>query len=1022
MQHNSESSPSSGQQPPSQQPFHGKRPYKGGVQNQNQQQASANVPSSAAPASGPHHQQQHHSRQGPGPAPAQSNANGNGVSSSSFNNYPRRNHHSQSPQTGSPSPVGAVRGPPAMGAIPNLTNSPAPASVPAAGAAQFSPNMYGYPLYQQQYPMFGQAAAAAAAASYYAPQQQPAFQPARSHASPIRISDPNTKQAIDLRPPSASKSSASPSPVASSARLTGASPSGSSAGSTPAPVTASSSATAVPAVASTPDNSRAQEIKLSLKAQIQARIAAEKEKAEKEKAQQAVEAAKEVKEAPKEAPKEAKEAQKEAAAPKEVPKVEAPKAEPPKTESPVKPAPENVQQENKQPIEKDVAKDSTDKLHAEQPSEKIEPSPQELAREHNVAEAIHEEVDRIEATGAETVEDEAGEDTEEADKSIDQEAHNAIALEQLKNASRPSPQEVNALQYPEGITAPAKNDNTTVYRYDTSFLLQFQPVVDFAPMEGWDTKKSIISLDRVAGKAGGQGGQSRPGSGAFGRQASSRSMGGGHGQTMGAFGSGSPGGFRGDMAGGRGGKMSRMSSNASLGASMGSRSGRGNSSRRPGRDGSFRRGDRGGKDEDEEPKQPEKKIEPEQIKRSANAWVPRIRPKAADAAAVAGEDGILPPEEVKRKVNSLLNKMTLENFDRITAQIVEISAQSKKEKDGQTLKQIIELTFLKACDESHWSRMYARFCGEMTKSVDPEIADETVNESHGVPVKGGALFRKYLLTKCQEEFERGWSDKLPTNEDGTPIDADLESEEYYRAVTAKRRGLGLIRFIGELFMLGLLAEKIIHACLRLLCQTDDPSEEVIESLCQLMTTVGGQLDRGPQGVKFLDYYFAKMAEIQATPGLPSRLKFMIMDVVDLRKSRWVNKDQDKGPKTLSEIHDEAAKRQRDEEIARAMRSGPRRGMSSSSRDHGPSRSASSSNMLSAGDLSKIGQVRSHSGHGLGPSNLMSREQSGSSAGSRKSSSSNVGIPLSGSRTPSLSSRINMYEHLTDDSHEEPKHE
>src|SRR5712691_11701528 len=51
------------------------------------------------------------------------------------------------------------------------------------------------------------------------------------------------------------------------------------------------------------------------------------------------------------------------------------------------------------------------------------------------------------------------------------------------------------------------------------------------------------------------------------------------------------------------------------------------------------------------------------------------------------------------------------------------------------------------------------------------------------------------------------------------------------------RGLGLIRFIRELFMLQMLKEHAIHECIKkLLANAENPEEEDVESLCKLLTT------------------------------------------------------------------------------------------------------------------------------------------------------------------------------------------
>ena len=58
----------------------------------------------------------------------------------------------------------------------------------------------------------------------------------------------------------------------------------------------------------------------------------------------------------------------------------------------------------------------------------------------------------------------------------------------------------------------------------------------------------------------------------------------------------------------------------------------------------------------------------------------------------------------------------------------------------------------------------------------------------------------------------------------------------------RRRSLGNIRFIGELFKLQMLSEAIIHECItRLLESTSD--EESLECFVRLITTTGRDLDK-----------------------------------------------------------------------------------------------------------------------------------------------------------------------------------
>jgi translation initiation factor 4G len=301
---------------------------------------------------------------------------------------------------------------------------------------------------------------------------------------------------------------------------------------------------------------------------------------------------------------------------------------------------------------------------------------------------------------------------------------------------------------------------------------------------------------------------------------------------------------------------------------------------------------------------------------SATGWKPRsIGNQAATGTAgptpgVSGGAGYMEPERLQRKVKAALNKMTPEKFDKIADQILAIAAQSKDEADGRTLRQVVQLTFEKATDDTHWASMYAKFCKRMLETMSPDIKDESILDKTGNFVSGGNLFRKYLINRCQEEFERGWKIDLPDKPesergDEKSAEAAMLSDEYYVATTAKRRGLGLFQFLGELYKLSILTERIMHECvMKLIDQTGIPDEAEIESLTKLLKTIGSNLDSTEKGKPMMDVYFVRIQMIIDTPDLPSRLRFMLMDIVDLRKKRWVSKEANKGPKTLDEVRAE----------------------------------------------------------------------------------------------------------------------
>ena len=273
------------------------------------------------------------------------------------------------------------------------------------------------------------------------------------------------------------------------------------------------------------------------------------------------------------------------------------------------------------------------------------------------------------------------------------------------------------------------------------------------------------------------------------------------------------------------------------------------------------------------------------IERSESGWKPRSVGVSATGTAgpAPGGDTHMPPDVVQGKVKSNLNKMTPSNFDRISGQILAIAGQSKSETDGRTLRQIIQLTFEKATDEANWSQMYAEFCKRMLESVSPEVKDVGILDKSGNVVVGGALFRKYLLTRCQEEFERGWKVDLPPKPEGVTTEAAMLSDDYYIAAAAKRRGLGLVKFIGELYKLGMLTERIMHECVKKLVDYEGiPGEAEVESLTSLLRTIGESLDNSDRGRNLMDAYFKRIKIMIGTKDLQSRLMYMLMVSLDKR--------------------------------------------------------------------------------------------------------------------------------------------
>jgi translation initiation factor 4G len=184
------------------------------------------------------------------------------------------------------------------------------------------------------------------------------------------------------------------------------------------------------------------------------------------------------------------------------------------------------------------------------------------------------------------------------------------------------------------------------------------------------------------------------------------------------------------------------------------------------------------------------------------------------------------------------------------------------------LIQVIRLVFKKVLDEEMWSRTYGRLCQKMMERISPKVQDKSIKNAEGKPIAGGQLFHKYLLNQCQEGFKRGWevtgdATKPVENKsgDGTTCRHVLYSDKYYTLRKTKWQGLGLMKFLTELFMLQMLTQRIMHECVKKLLDNIGNKSEEISNLCILLSTAGHVLDTN-KARAHMDVYFSRCLAVK----------------------------------------------------------------------------------------------------------------------------------------------------------------
>ncbi|KAL4667141.1 hypothetical protein H8959_005830 [Pygathrix nigripes] len=286
------------------------------------------------------------------------------------------------------------------------------------------------------------------------------------------------------------------------------------------------------------------------------------------------------------------------------------------------------------------------------------------------------------------------------------------------------------------------------------------------------------------------------------------------------------------------------------------------------------------------------------LKKAENAWKPSQK---RDSQADDPEN--IKTQELFRKVRSILNKLTPQMFNQLMKQVSGLTVDTE-----ERLKGVIDLVFEKAIDEPSFSVAYANMCRCLVTLKVP-MADKPGNTVN---------FRKLLLNRCQKEFEKDKADDDVFEKKQKELEAAIAPEERTRLHDeleeakdkARRRSIGNIKFIGELFKLKMLTEAIMHDCVVKLLKNHD--EESLECLCRLLTTIGKDLDFEKAKPR-MDQYFNQMEKIVKERKTSSRIRFMLQDVIDLRLCNWVSRRADQGPKTIEQIHKEAKIEEQEEQ-------------------------------------------------------------------------------------------------------------
>ena len=234
-------------------------------------------------------------------------------------------------------------------------------------------------------------------------------------------------------------------------------------------------------------------------------------------------------------------------------------------------------------------------------------------------------------------------------------------------------------------------------------------------------------------------------------------------------------------------------------------------------------------------------------------------------------------EKIRKKILGTLNKITNDNFKIISEELVKIVLHDVNTQIQ--LHEVVVQIFNKIILEPNYMTMYVDLCSRLSNvSVKGEV-----NQNNRIIKRQRyyrCSFKKELLDIVMHEYK---------NQLKESIAGEMSS-------VMKKKMVNSIYLIGELYVAGIVNFGIIHRYIQNTLYMNPSSDESLEALCKMISISGKKMDNSNHS-RNLDNYLYKFDQIKNTKN--GRMKFIMIDVIDLRKQNWVKKKPPQLKKTTT---------------------------------------------------------------------------------------------------------------------------
>jgi hypothetical protein len=213
--------------------------------------------------------------------------------------------------------------------------------------------------------------------------------------------------------------------------------------------------------------------------------------------------------------------------------------------------------------------------------------------------------------------------------------------------------------------------------------------------------------------------------------------------------------------------------------------------------------------------------------------------------------------EIEQLVKDQLNEIRPDNIQRVVDQLSRIELRRSDELDL-----VVKLILGEALVDWHGAELYADVACALGAKYPEFPPDHGTEKAH--------TFKRTLVNSCQDEFERMVACGL--------------------AEGKRHRSLAMMKFIGNLFLRGSFAVKVIDTMVRDLLKPDLdllPPECMVEHVCEMLRIIGCALQNTKQGRWLLSAVCAHLSRLQrgrsadGSPAYCSQIQLQIQELLDL---------------------------------------------------------------------------------------------------------------------------------------------